>query len=129
MRGMLAVVAGAAVAAILFQVGAVVAFVVLYGIPLGSAAGQPSAGYFVLNLGFAGIAAIAGGRLTASLARKRRRTHIGALALVLAVTALWGFSRPASHWPGWYPPVLAVVALVGTLAGGLSRGGRSQWTE
>lgn len=119
MRSILAVLAGGAVAAALFQVGAAVAFVVLYGIPLGASPGRPTVSYFVLNLGFAGIAAIAGGRLTARLARQRRRTHVGALALVLAAVALWGFSRPGSQWPGWYPPVLALVGLGGTLAGGL----------
>jgi hypothetical protein len=123
-RSIIALIAGGAVAAVLFQVGAAVAFVVLYGIPLGASPGRPTVGYFVLNLGFAGIAAIAGGRLTACLARQRRRTHVGALALVLAAMALWGFSRPASQWPGWYPPVLALVGLIGTLAGGLHRRGR-----
>ena len=121
MRSLIAVLVGGAVAAVLFQVGAAVAFVVLYGIPLGASPGRPTVGYFVLNLGFAGIAAIVGGRLTARLARQGSRTHVGALALVLAAIALWGFSRPASQWPGWYPPVLALVGVAGTLAGGLPR--------
>jgi hypothetical protein len=129
-RGIIAVLAGGAVAAVLFQVGAAVAFVVLYGIPLGASPGRPTVSYFVLNLGFAGLAAIAGGRLTASLARQGRRIYVGALALVLAAMALWGFSQPASQWPGWYPPVLALIGLVGTLAGGLyRRGGVSELNE
>jgi hypothetical protein len=70
MGGIIAVLAGGAIAAILFQVGAAVAFVVLYGIPLGASPGPPTVSYFVLNLGFAGIAAIAGGWLTAGLARQ-----------------------------------------------------------
>jgi hypothetical protein len=123
MRSILAVLAGGAVAAILFQVGAAVAFVVLYGIPLGASPGAPTVSYFVLNLGFAGIAAIAGGRLTGSLAPQGSRTTVGALALVLAAVALWGFSQPGSQWPGWYPPILALVGLAGTLAGGLYRRG------
>lgn len=127
-RSIIAVLAGGAVAAVLFQVGAAVAFVVLYGIPLGASPGRPTVGYFVLNLGFAGIAAIAGGRLTARLARQRIRTHVGALALVLAGMSLWGFSRPASQWPSWYPPVLALVGVAGALAGGLPRrGGASEF--
>jgi hypothetical protein len=125
-RSIIAVLAGGAVAAVLFQVGAAVAFVVLHGIPLGASPGRLTVGYFVLNLAFAGIAAIAGGRLTARLARQRRRTHVGALALLLAAMALWGFSRPASQWPGWYPPVLALVGLVGTVAGGLPQSGRGK---
>jgi hypothetical protein len=122
-RSLIAVLAGAVVAAVLFQVGAAVAFVTLYGIPLGASPGRPTVGYFVLNLGFAGIAAMAGGWVTARLARQRRRIYVGALALVLAAMALWGFSQPASQWPGWYPSVLALVGLVGTLAGGLHRRG------
>ena len=121
--GIIAVLAGGAIAALLFQVGAAVAFVLLYGIPLGASPGAPSVNYFVLNLGFAGIAAIAGGRLTASLAARRRSFNVGVLALVLAAVALWGFSQPASQWPSWYPPLLALVGLVGALVGGLYRPG------
>jgi hypothetical protein len=129
-RGIIAVIAGGAVAAVLFQVGAAVAFVVLYGIPLGASPGPPSVSYFVLNLGFAAIAAIAGGRLTASLARQGRQTPVAALSLLLAAVALWGFSQPGSQWPGWYPPILALVGLVGTLTGGLyQRGGVSDPKE
>ena len=98
------------------------ALVGLYGMPLGlRAEGPPTVSYFVLNLGFAAIAAIVAGRVTGSLARHRRWTHIVALGLGLAAIALWGFSGPASQWPAWYPPILALVGLVGTLAGGLHR--------
>jgi hypothetical protein len=113
------VLAGGAVAAVLFQVGAAVAFIVLYGIPLGASPGPPGAAYFALNLGFAAVAAFAGGRITGRLARQRARAHVVAVGVVLAALALWGFSRPASQWPGWYPPVLALVGLVGTYAGGV----------
>jgi hypothetical protein len=123
-RSLIAVLAGGVVAAVLFQVGAVSAFVGLYGIPLGASAGPPTVGYFVLNLGFAGIAALAGGWLTARLARQWPLAHVGVLALVLAAVALWGFTGPASQWPPWYPPALALVALAGTLAGALLRSGR-----
>jgi hypothetical protein len=120
-RSVIAVLTGGFVAAILFQVGAVIAYVGIYGIPLGAPAGRPTIGYFVLNLGFAGIAAVAGGRLTARLARQRPLAHVGALSLVLAGLALWGFTRPASQWPGWYPPVLALLGAIGSLGGGLVR--------
>lgn len=118
-RGMIAVLAGAALAAVMFQAGAAVAFVVLYGIPLGASPGPPTTSYFVLNLGFAGIAAVAGGRLTARLAREGHRIPVCALALMLAAAALWGFSQPTSQWPGWYPPIVALVGLIGALTGGL----------
>jgi hypothetical protein len=121
MRSLIAMLAGGLLAAVLFQVGAVVALVALYGIPLGASSGPPTVGYFVLNLGFAGIAAGAGGWLTARLARRRPLSHVGVLSLVLAVLVLWGFTRPASQWPEWYPPVLALIGVVGTLAGGFMR--------
>lgn len=115
--------AGVVIAAVLFQVGAAVAFVVLYGIPLGASPGRPTVGYFVLNLGFAAIAAVAGGRLTARLARHRPLIHVGTLSLLLAGLVLWGFSRPTSQWPRWYAPVAALVGVVGALAGGVIRRG------
>jgi hypothetical protein len=55
MGGITAVLAGGAIVAILFQVGAAVAFVVRYGIPLGASPGPRTVSYFVLNLGFARI--------------------------------------------------------------------------
>ncbi len=127
LRGsIIAVFAGGAIAAPLFQVGAAVRFVLLYGIPLGASPEAPTVNYFVLNLGFAGIAAIGGGRLSASLDPRKRRINVGALALVLAAVALWGFSQPASQRPGWYPPLLTLVGLVGALVGGFTVRGCSK---
>lgn len=125
MRSLIAVLAGGLVTAVLFQVGTVAAFVGLYGIPLGASPGPPTAGYFVLNLGFAGIAAVAGGWVTARIARQRSLAHVATLALLLAALVLWGFSQPTSQWPRWYPPTLAVVGMAGTLLGGVLRGGRA----
>ncbi len=121
MRNIVAVIVGVTVAVVLFQVGAAVAFVALYGIPLGASPGPPGIGYFALNLGFAAAAAFAGGRVTRRIASQRSSAPIMVVAVVLVGLALWGFSRPASQWPGWYPPVLACVALLGTYAGGKAR--------
>ena len=121
MRSMVAILAGGAVAVVLFQVGAAVAFVVLHGIPLGASPGPPGVAYFALNLGFAGVAAFAGGRLTCRVARQRCRLCVTALGVALAALALWSFSRPTSQWPEWYPPVLAFVALLGTYLGAAAR--------
>ena len=121
MRSIVAVIIGGAVAAVLFQVGAAVAFVALHGIPLGASPGPPGISYFALNLGFAAAAAFAGGRITRGIASQRPLVPVMVVGVALAVLALWGFSRPASQWPGWYPPVLACVALLGTYAGGKAR--------
>jgi hypothetical protein len=117
-RSLVAVAAGAAVAAGLFQVGAIVALVQVFGLPLGASRGPPSIGYYVLTLGFAVVAAALGGYVSGRLARPHSRGAVVALALLAAVGALWGFSRPASQWPAWYPATLALVGAAGTLLGG-----------
>ncbi len=117
--------AGVIVATVLFWAGAVVAFVSLYGIPLGASPGPPGVGYFALNLGFAALSAMVAGWVTARLGRPSHLIPVGALAVVLAGVVLWGFTKPASQWPGWYPPVLALVGLTGALTGGVLRAGRA----
>jgi hypothetical protein len=124
LRSVLAVLAGGIVAVVLFQLGAIIAFVTLYGIPLGASPGPPSAGYFAANLGFAAIAAVVGGWVTARFAQPRPLVATGFLAVILAVIAVSAFSKPGSQWSAWFPPVLALIALAGTLAGGLLRVGR-----
>jgi hypothetical protein len=117
----IAVLAGGLVATVLFQVGAVIAFVSLYGIPLGASPGPPGVRYFAMNLGFAALAAMVAGWVTARVARPRPRPAVGALAVVLAAVALWGFTKPASQWPRWYPVALGGIAVAGTVLGGVLR--------
>ena len=124
LRRILAVLAGGIVAALLFQLGAILAFVLTYGISLGASPGSPGVGYFVLNLGFAVLAALAGGWVTARFAQPRPLVATGFLAVILAALAFGAFNKPSSQWSDWYPPVLALIALAGTLAGGLLRVGR-----
>lgn len=118
MRSLVAIAAGAGVAAGLFQLGAIVALLVFVGLPLGAPGGPPSAGYYGVNLSLAAVAAMLGGRVSAWVAGPMRRWAVPVLAFLLAVVALWGFSRPASQWPSWYPAALALVGAVGTLLGG-----------
>ena len=126
MRSLTAVLAGFLTACVLYQLGAAVAFISLYGIPLGYSGEPPGVAYFTLNLGFSLGAALAGGWITARIARHRPIAHSVALASVAAVFVLWGFSKPGSDWPAWYPPALALVATIGTIAGGFARSrGRS----
>ncbi len=118
MRSLVAIVAGAAVAAVLYQVAAIIALLAVVGVPLGAAGGPHSAGLYLLNLGLAGLAAVVGGAVGARLAGVTRGVVVPVLALVLAGVALWGFSKPTSQWPGWYAPMLALIAAAGALLGG-----------
>jgi hypothetical protein len=118
MRSLVAIAAGAGVAAGLFHLGAIVALLVVVGLPLGAPGGPPSGGYYVINLGLAAVAAVLGGGVSAWVAGPMRRRAVPLLAVLLAGLALWGFSQPASQWPSWYPATLALVGAVGTLLGG-----------
>lgn len=120
------VLAGLLLAVLLFQFGAVVALLVTVGIPLGASPGPPGLAYFALNLGFALLAAAVAGWVAARVARTRVRSTALVLAATLAVLALWGFSKPASQWPGWYPPVLALVAVTGVFLGAVWRERRAR---
>jgi hypothetical protein len=117
-RSFVAIVAGAGVAAGLYQVGAIVALLATVGLPLGAPGGEPPAAYYVLNLGLAAVAAALGGAVSARAARGARQWVVPLLAILLAGAALWGFSQPASQWPRWYPLALALVGAGGTLVGG-----------
>ena len=117
MRSLTAVLVGGIVAAVLFQLGAVIALLSFYGIPLGASPTPPGPGYFALNLGCSAVAAVVGGWVTARVAADRPLAHAGAVAVLLGALVLWGFAKPASQWPSWYPPVLALVGLAGLLVG------------
>jgi hypothetical protein len=116
MRVMIAVLVGTLVAVVGFQIAAVAALLVTIGIPLGSSGDPPGADYFVLNLLGALAASALGGVLTRRLAPEPAWRPNVVLAALLAGIALWGFTRPSSHWPGWYAPVLAAIAMIGVLA-------------
>jgi hypothetical protein len=73
MRSLVAIAAGAGVAAGLFHLGAIVALLVVVGLPLGAPGGPPSGGYYVINLGLAAVAAVLGGGVSAWVAGPMRR--------------------------------------------------------
>lgn len=115
-RSLAALLAGWLTTAVLYVLGTAALFVAAHGIPLGASPGPPGAGDLAANLVLAVLAAGAGGWVAARVAG--RRAVALALAIVLAAGALWGFSKPESQWPGWYPLALAVLGTAGAVAGG-----------
>lgn len=112
-----AIVAGSAVAVVLAWLGAVIIVLSTMGIPLGSTGRAPSPGEYALLLLSGGVAAAAGGGVARAVAVPGERAAAPAVAAVLAAGYLWGFSRPASHWPAWWGPALAAVAAAAVVAG------------
>ena len=100
--------------------GAVVLLVAVFGIPLGMTPREPTLGEYLVLLLVAGVSAAIGGRLAARRADPQHgREVVLVLAAAVAVLMLWGFSGPASHWPRWCPPTLALFFAAGICGGGL----------
>ena len=116
MRSVLSVTAGGVVALIMYWGGAVVALLLLRGIPLGSAGGPPTRSEVVLHLALGAAACFLGATLTVRLSRTSPRLHAGVLALILGLGALIGFSKPASQWPTWFGVGMAAMCVVGGAA-------------
>lgn len=112
-----AIAAGAIVALLLAYAGAVLVMLATVGMPLGAQPrATPPAEYAVL-LGVAALAAAAGARVAARIARSDASLAVLGLAGVLAATYWWGFTGTASAWPDWWAPSVAVAAALGAWAG------------
>jgi hypothetical protein len=124
-----AAVTGLLVTTVMAYLGAVALLLARMGIPLGSEGRDPTAGEYLGLLAIAGVAAAIGGHIAAGIARHHSRFVVAAQAALLAGGAVWSFLRPASHWPGWWGPALAVAVAAGTWLGGeILRPRRSQGT-
>lgn len=85
------------------------------------AAGKPSPGYIVVNLGYSFLATAAGGYVTAWAAVANPLIHVLALAItVLALAALSALQQRGKQ-PIWYQLSLVAISPIGVLAGGLLR--------
>lgn len=116
-RVALAIITGTVITGLLAYLGAVVFVVVRFGIPLGSTGREPTAGEYVALLAIVGGAGAIGAHIAAGAAREHRRWAVIVQALLLAAGALWGFTKPASHWPAWWAPAVAGVTVAGTWLG------------
>lgn len=79
------------------------------------------ADYVVVNLGFAFLAAAAGGYVTAWEAAANPLIHVLALALIVLALAALSALQLRGKQPIWYQLALVAISPIGVLAGGLVR--------
>lgn len=113
LRSIGAIVAGGLVAAIGYWAAAVVALLVMHGLPLGSPGGAPTTADVSAHLAFAAAASLGGGLVAMRIAGCRPRLHALAMGGLLAMSMFLGFSKPASNWPVWFPYGMAVAFATG----------------
>lgn len=121
LRAAVAIVAGATVTIVLAYLGAVGVLLTRFGIPLGAEGRQPTGGEYAGLLLIAAGAAAIGGHIAAGMARSRSGSASATLAGLLAAGTLWGFRGPASQWPEWWAPALAVMFAAGAWLGWRTR--------
>ena len=118
LRSIGGIVTGAIVAAVTYWVAAVVAFLVMHGIPLGSAGGPPTTGDVTVHLVAASAASLGGGRLAARIASSRPHLHALVPGAVLGIGAFVGLSKPSSNWPDWFAYAMASACIGGAILAG-----------
>lgn len=119
MKSIAALFLGALVGTAMYWVIAVVAVLGMHGLPLGGEGGPPTRADLAVHLAGAIIASGAAGVVVERLAPVRPMALVVVLAFGLALPACFGFSKPASQWPGWYGVAFALAVLAGAIAGGL----------
>lgn len=112
-RGILAIAAGGVVAVVAYWVGAVIALLLLRGIPMGSSGGPPTGLELALHLALGGTACLLGATLAVRISRASPQLYAGVLALILGAAAFVGFGKPASNWPVWFGAGMAAMCLLG----------------
>jgi hypothetical protein len=116
LRSVAAIVVGLGFMAATVTVGTLVASALI-----GDGA-MPLAAYLSVNLAVCGIGAILGGWLAARIASFAPYGHAAVMAAIVAVLSITTApGAPAPAYPGWYPSVLGLVAVLGVLLGGKLR--------
>ena len=109
------VAAGGLIAAVGYWIAAVVALLVMHGIPLGSSGGPPTMADVWVHLALATAASFAGCLVAGWIADYRPHIHALVLGGLLGTLVLLGFSKPASNWPIWFPYGMAVACGCGAV--------------
>lgn len=65
------------------------------------------------------LAAAGGGYAAAALAPDRRYAHAGVLAVMVLLSSVNAIRHPPAGPPAWFPFVLATIAVLGAIGGGL----------
>lgn len=107
------VVAGGLVAAAGYWIAAIVALLVMHGLPLGSLGGNPTMADVSAHLAFATAASFGGGVVAVRIAGYRPHLHALAIGGLLATFMFLGLSKPTSSWPAWFPYGMAVACAGG----------------
>lgn len=118
------IVAGALVAVAGYWIAAVIALLMVHGVPLGSAGGPPTVWDASLHLVLAAAASFVGGLVAVRSAGHRPLFHALAVGGLVATLMFLGFSKPASTWPGWFPYGMALACGGGALLAGRFAGRR-----
>lgn len=114
-RYVLAIIMGAFGAVLVYWTGAVVALLLVRGIPLGSAGGPPTTSEVGIHLLLATIGGFVGGLAAGRLSRSAPLRLAVPLAAVLGLGAIIGFGNPAGQWPRWFGFAMAISCAVGVL--------------
>jgi hypothetical protein len=85
------------------------------------APGHPRAGYIFVNLGYSFAAAMAGGYITAWVAKENPLIHALALALIVLLLAALSALQQRGQQPIWYQLLLVAITPLGVVLGGLLR--------
>ena len=109
------VVAGGFIAAVGYWLVAVVALLLMHGIPLGSSGGPPSTADVSAHLAFATAASFIGALVAVRIAGYRSQLHALVLGALLGISMFLGFSKPTSNWPAWFPYGMALACGCGAL--------------
>lgn len=119
LRSIAAIAAGLGFMAATARVGTLVASAL--GAGTHPPAGGPSV-YLAVTLVVCGVGAIVGGWLAARIATCAPYGHASVMAAILAVLSVSAATgAPATGYPGWYPSILGLIAVLGVLLGGKLR--------
>jgi hypothetical protein len=114
-RYLLGIFMGCLGAVLVYWTGAVVALLLLRGIPLGSAGGPPTAAELGIHLLLGTIGGFVGTWAASRVSGSAPPLLAISIALLLGLAAIVAFGSPASNWPRWFGIGMAISCAVGAM--------------